>query len=189
MTVMKIKCPQCKAGFTLKAPSLNVLASKQFRCNKCGYTSSFSTIIPNLKSSPGVPLHTHIGMGNPQNLSNGYANKTRLATPSAAIIQLVVEETGRSFPVGPGNYTLGRDSADSMATLKISPDRYMSRVHAMLEVGNSASGQSPVIRLKAIAELNPVYINNIKLEPGKTVELRNGDRLLFGMTHVLVRTA
>lgn len=176
MPTNRIQCPGCQSRFTLKSPSIEALAGKTFRCPKCGSTTPFSRL---LGIQPmAVPLHTNIGR--PGAVPPPPNNKTRVASGAQTLLTLKVDASGKEFPLGIGTYTLGRDSFDSQASLKIAPDKYMSRLQASIEVTPMGS------QLTAINDLNPIMVNGQKIRTGIPVALRNGDKLLLGMTTITV---
>ena len=185
MATAKVQCPGCRSGFTVKTPSIEGIANKTFRCPKCGTTMPFSRVLVGAipMGTGAMPsqqaLHTHIA-GTPGAAPMGPGAKTRVAGGAGTGVTLRIDADGRAFPLGPGTYTLGRDSLDSNATVKIAPDRYMSRMQASLTVGPggvSISGLSPT---------NPILVNGIRIEMGKSVPLKNGDRLQLGITNLTV---
>lgn len=178
MATAKIECPKCHSRFTLNAPSLEAMASKPFLCPKCGFSSSFGQLLGIRARAVSAP-HTHIAGGVPS--ADG---KTHVAS-RGNLVSLVVETTGRIFSLAQGVYTLGRDSSDSRASLRIAPDPYMSRLQAGLEVSPGTAGTK--CRVVGLNATNPVFVNNVRLEPNTGVSLKNGDRLLLGMTKVIVR--
>ncbi len=130
----------------------------------------------------GIPqpggLHTQIGgLG----MAAGHG-KTQVANKPLGI--LTVLDGGKSFRFGQGVFVLGRDSSDSKATIKIARDPYMSRQHAKLSAAN-VGGISTCL-LTCISQSNPIYINGQKINSGTPAPLRNGDRILLGMTTVVL---
>lgn len=188
MAEVKILCPQCGGRFTLRAPDLQAMASKSFRCPKCGFSAPFGQLMANAghaqPTAPSFssPLHTHIG-GAP-NMGGGFSGKTAVHTQSG-LAQLEVMGTGRTFPLSQGVYTLGRDSVDSRASLKIAPDKFMSRLQARLQI-SSVNG-SANCQIIGISATNPVFVNSSRLEPDQVVKLKNGDIILLGMTKVKIK--
>lgn len=183
MASIKIVCPGCRASFVLKAPSIQSVASKNFRCPKCGTTTSFGHIFNVMRQSQ--PFHTNIGGASLK--GRGFNSHTRIAGPPLGKLLLEVKELGRDFQLGYGTYTLGRESEDSRASLKIAPDRYMSRQQAVLEIEPSHVPEVPLlVRISNISPTNPIYVNDKKLDTGMNANLKNGDVLLLGMTKVEV---
>lgn len=180
MQIVKFSCPNCRNSFTLKTPNVEAVMGQLFRCPKCGLSTPFSSFL-RLQKNSAAALHTHIAnqaVGGPVPL------KTRVATGANANghLALVVESTGKRFPLMPGIHILGRDSSDSRATLKLAPDPYMSRQQARLVV-EIRNGQ-PVCQIYALTATNATYVNDQEIEAGQPVTLRVGDKLLIGMTTV-----
>ena len=180
-----IHCPGCGARYNLKAASLESVASQTFRCPKCRYACSLGRMM----GSHGFPkgnMHTHIG-GSAGRTPDEFG-KTRIVGSASGEVVLEVEGTGRNFRLGMGNYILGRDSDDSRASVKIAPDRYMSRQQAVLEIQPSRQpGGKPEARIINNSQTNAIYVNERKLDNGMSIVLNNGDKLLLGMTKVNVR--
>lgn len=189
MPTVAIECPRCHKGFRLQTANPAAMASKIFRCPKCGMQVPFGQILPGMQGvgqtfSPPPALKTNIAQ--PQvtvPLNSG--GKTHVAS-NRDVAQLIIENTGRSFSIAQGSYTLGRASSDSSATLKLAPDPYMSRLHARLDVLGTPNGC--ICILTALSSANYVFVNNTKLLSGQVVKLKNNDRILLGMTNVIFRT-
>ena len=84
-----------------------------------------------------------------------------------------------------GQFTLGRNSSDSTAQIKLTPDAAMSRVHAGMRV-ISQQGQ-PAYQVTSIKTSNPVYINGITIPKGKPYTLKAGDMLQMGETKLIFK--
>ena len=152
------------------------MATAKIECPKCH--SRFTLNAPSLEAMASKPfLCPKCGVPSAD-------GKTHVAS-RGNLVSLVVETTGRTFSLAQGVYTLGRDSSDSRASLRIAPDPYMSRLQAGLEVSPGTSGTK--CRVVGLNATNPVFVNNVRLEPNTGVSLKNGDRLLLGMTKVIVR--
>lgn len=180
MAKTRLTCPRCRATFTLQAPSLEGLANKIFKCPKCGYTTSFGQLLGS-DARPTVPLRTKIGGGAP--LPPGARTVVSAPVISPAVT-LRILPAGRSFTLQQGVYTLGRDSSDSQASVRLAPDPYMSRQQVRLEIMHKPGATS--CRLICLNTTNPVFVNDRQVDPHFGVELRNGDILLMGMTKVQV---
>lgn len=190
MPAVQIECPQCHGRFTLKAPNFQVMASKPFRCPKCGFSAPFGQLMASAgipvqtmrSATPSpAPLHTHIA-GGARPASPG--GKTSIAS-GANLATLTVQDSGRKFNLSQGNYTLGRESSDSRASLQIAPDQYMSRLQAQLQVNRGANGLADCV-VVGVAATNPIFVNNVRIEPGQAARLKNGDIILLGMTKVAI---
>lgn len=187
MKVIKISCPNCHNAFTLKTQNPNALMAKEFKCPKCGFFEPFSMLLGG-KPSDNPALHTHIAGGGFAPSAGFGALKTKVAGQTQACsMSLVVESTGRSFPLKPGTYILGRASSDSKATLKLAPDPYMSRQHARLTVTPN-TGPGMAYELCGLASTNPIFVNNKKIPIGQTIILHPGDKILLGMTTVVLKS-
>lgn len=186
MPVIKFSCIGCNARYSMKAPTLEGLASKPFRCPKCGFTAPFRQIMGKKNPPFSEHLHTHIG-GQPGVLPN-FDQATKISGVASAKLTLEVEGSGKALQIGIGNYTVGRDSYDSQATLKIAPDRYMSRMHAIIQVSPSTGANMNInSMIKNISSSNPIFINGQKINSGQAAPLKNGDCLVLGMTKINVK--
>ena len=176
MQEMPVKCPRCNKRFNLKARNLSAMESRPFRCPVCGYMAPFGNLMhsrnrgPMPPQMPSTPMHPR-------------EDKTRIAV-NPGEVRLTVKSTGRSIPVGQGSHILGRDSADSMANLKIAPDRYISRQHAKLDVLKVEG--SMVCRITPMRATNDIFVNNRRVRAEETELLKNGDQILLGMTTITV---
>lgn len=187
--VYKITCPRCRRTFSLKTSNPASVMSKQFRCPKCGCSAPYSSLMSSAGVQDNPALHTHIvGGGLVQNSMGTFGEKKTRVTGQAMMgmkLSLVVESTGASFPLMPGTYILGRASSDSKATLKLAPDPYMSRQHAKLVV-KITTGPT-LCELSGLTSTNPIFVNGKMLNLGHTVRLSSGDKILLGMTTVILR--
>lgn len=174
MEIYKIICPQCGSRFTLKVPNPNALVNKTFKCPKCGYSSGY----PELLSNATVGHASLPGQNSPMAAPG---NHTQIASPgNQGNLVLTVQTTGMRFALAEGQYTLGRDSADSKASLRLAPDPYMSRLHAGLVV---ARGKA---RITNQSNTSPIGINGQALKFGHSAYLNNGDNLQIGATDIKV---
>lgn len=193
----KFKCPKCNRDISIKAQSREGLMSQIFKCPYCLNEAPFSRILsddkPPQQSVPsaapmaqggfppmsGGPLKTHI-VNSPVGGQVGTPafQKTRMVT--TAPIAIVVESTGRRIPVNVGSYVLGRDSADSGASIKIAPDPYMSRLHARLDVQRADKGL--ICKIQPLKSSNTVLVNSAPVAEGSCKALKPNDKVLLGMT-------
>lgn len=212
MAEIKIRCPKCGRNYALTAPNPAVLVNKQFTCKRCGNTELFGKLFANagiqmgpmpgqqtggdgLDPLQGAVMKTHIG-GMPQGgglhtqiggAAMGMASNHGLTQVASnkAIGTLTVKEGGKTFRFGQGLYVLGRDSSDSSASIKLAGDPYMSRQHAKLSAANA--GGIPTCLLTCVSQANPIYINGQKINNGVPTPLRDGDKILLGMTTVIFK--
>ena len=175
MQQISIKCPRCGKGYNLKARSLQTLESRPFRCPNCDYVAPFGNLMRPSNRGP-MPPQMQFNAGGPR------VNKTRVSVNPGEMRLMI--PGGRSIAVTAGTHIMGRDSRDSDASLKIAPDRYMSRRHARLDVTSIGVGVD--CRITPLASANDVFVNNRRLLPNETEQLRNGDKILLGMTTITV---
>lgn len=83
-------------------------------------------------------------------------------------------------------YNLGRQSSDSKAQIKLTPDISMSRIHAGMRTIQSSQGQV-IYQITSAKNSNPVYVNGNPVPQGKSVNLENGDTLRMGETTLVFR--
>lgn len=179
MEIIKITCPQCQARFTLKAPSMQAVKGKFFKCTKCGCTMPYESLIP--AAVPNSPAGANL---DPQSQypdsAAAFHAPTQIQHPSEGRLLLSIVSTGKTFGLSRGRYTLGRDSADSKASVRLAPDKYMSRLHAGISVGNGSA------RLTNQSNTSPIVVNGRKLEFGRSVEIHPGDNIQIGATKIIV---
>lgn len=190
MATYKIICPRCHRTFSLKTTNPASVMDKQFRCPKCGCSAPYSSLMGGAGVQDNPALHTHIaGGGLSHSIDGGFGGqKTKVAAQAmmgTKRMALVVESTGMSFPLMPGTYILGRASSDSKATLKLAPDPYMSRQHAKLVVG--AMNGKIQCQLCSLASANLIFVNGKKIATGSAIALKSGDKILLGMTTVILK--
>lgn len=194
MAEVTIICPGCKKSFTLKASNLSVLNGKIFTCPRCRLQTPFSRLLPAdrpelhthiASGAPGADLHTHIGgipvgpIGNKTQIANNPGSGNGFAT-------LIVQQPyGRTIPLQPGTHTLGRDSSDSRASVRIAPDPYMSRFHARLDLGMTPGGK--MARISSLNPNNPVLINGKRINSPTGVQINSGDYITLGETQMIIR--
>lgn len=177
MTSAKIQCPGCKNRFTVKTPSIEKLASSNFRCPKCGTSAPFASLLPQTQVTATKHPGTRVApITSLPPVNEGGAPDV---LPFVSVL-LKVQETGKVFPLGQGSYTVGRDSNDGNANIKVAPDVYMSRMQGKVDV--SARG----CFLTSLNDTNPVIINGRKLEVGQPLELKDGDEIYMGTTNIKV---
>lgn len=175
MLSAKIQCPRCHGRFVLKTQSVDKLANKAFKCPKCGQMTPFAQM---LRTVPPVP-HTHIAAASRKAPMPG--GKTLVDLSAKKVISLEVKETGKTFTLGSGTYTLGRDSIDSRASLRIAPDPHISRFQATLDVSPRGC------ILTDLNDTNPIMVNGKPMKAGQTMTLRDGDQLFIGVTNMKVK--
>lgn len=181
MIQAKLICPHCRTPFTLKAASMESLSGKVFKCPKCGVATPFDSMSRRSVSNSAASLRTHIAPG-PGGNGGG---KTQVARPNY-FAMFVSEDTGRQIPLPKGVQILGRESSDSRATVRIAPDPYMSRAQARTELTENPEG-GVICRLVPLKSTNTIFVNDKPIGM-EGVFLRDGDRLLMGMTKLIFNT-
>lgn len=170
MPSFKITCPFCSKQFKLTTENPQSLAGKEFRCKGCNHIISLSQVLHLEEKSvlpPTVGDSTHIV---------GVASKGKVI--------LEILSTGDRIALGEGQYTLGRRSSDSQATVQIAPDPYMSRLHARLAA--KALGGRFIVQVCSVKSGNPVFLNGKVCNAGQPYTLSSGDRMQLGGTQVTV---
>lgn len=85
-----------------------------------------------------------------------------------------------------GFFNLGRRSSDSTASIKLTPDMSMSRVHAGMRTVKTPAGQI-VYQITPAKEKNPVFVNGAAVGKGKAFNLKNGDKIRMGETDIIFK--
>ena len=205
---MIITCPSCGRRFNLeRRPPVT------FRCPKCSFNAPFSTILNERNSAEPNINNTqdgHIEIP----LNEDSANKTKVVSALAdkghtkVVSELanvgktsvipalqpqkkgvfLVSFQGRQYgtiPLPFGNFELGRNSSDSNAKVKLTPDMSMSRIHAGMRT-TKINGQM-VYQITSVKTDNPVFVNNCPIAKGKAYNLKNGDQVRMGDTIMVFR--
>lgn len=84
-----------------------------------------------------------------------------------------------------GIFDVGRNSSDSKAKIKLTPDMSMSRIHAGMRT-TKIKGQV-VYQITSVKDDNPVFVNNSPITKGKAYNLKNGDQVRMGNTIMIFR--
>ena len=94
---------------------------------------------------------------------------------------------GKRYPLAVGRNSVGRRSTSSLADVQIiTTDQFMSRAHTIINVNRKANGNL-LIDLSNDQNKNATLVNQVKLCPGDTVVLHNGDSIVMGRTKMTVR--
>lgn len=181
MVSAKIQCPGCHKNYVVKTESLENLAQGMFKCPKCQLSTPFSRLISTRVAPPQRPIPIpRPNVAGAAKKMPGAVGKTLVSSSAHPIMSLSVKETGKTFSLGAGTYTLGRDSNDSRASLRVAPDVHMSRLQATLQVSPHACVITP------LAAVNPIMINGRPVSNGEPVRLKNGDKIFMGVTNLTV---
>ena len=192
---IKVKCPAC--GKVLILPDNPGIETKTFTCPVC----KEKHVVGNCKRvvdqhTPKAPAGEETQYGPSFSRTNGGeetqyvgSNKnsggeeTRIFIAQQPKVGALIDNFGRAYQLKIGINTIGRKANSSTASLQIdTPDRSMSRSHAIVEVRN-AGGQVVHI-LKNDANKNPSYLNGTILGPSDQLVLNNGNRIKLGNTEL-----
>lgn len=165
-TVIYIKCPKCGKVLGLKnQPGIERLFVP---CPACGTRSPFASCERVVKKQ--VDKATEL----PSSLK---ADK----------VFLVDSATGSSYELPLGSNSVGRAHATSTAKVQITTtDRGMSRVHSVINVVKTSSGNLRCFISNANNK-NATYVNGEKLEDGDEIVLHDGDVLKMSVSEFKVK--
>lgn len=192
---MIIKCPGCGRRFNLERRP-----PATFHCPKCAFTAPFSSILNESNSSDAsistqseqISLNTNEGYNKTKVVSElAHAGHTSVVPtlqqqPQKAAFSVTFQ--GHPYAIIPlcfGNYELGRNSSDSKAKVKLTPDMKMSRIHAGMRTVKM-EGQI-VYQITTVRSDNPVYVNGNPIAKGKAYNLKHGDEVRMGDTIMIFR--
>lgn len=191
---MIITCPGCYRQFRLEKK-----APQTFHCPKCELTVPFSVILNEQKRATHPNNKTKDGTITPQpaadktkvveGLVGGAKTSVVPSLQQRSKATLHITFQGRQYgaiPLPLGCYDLGRNSSDSKARIKLTPDMSMSRIHAGMRT-TKINGQL-TYQITSVRNENPVYVNNKPIPKGAACNLRNGDKLRMGNTSLTFRT-
>ena len=110
-----------------------------------------------------------------------------LQLPKKAYFDMVFQgmPAGSVMLPASGQATVGRNSSDSNAQLKLTPDIAMSRIHAAIRV--TQNGPQRTYQITSAKNENPVYVNSKPIKQGQAVTLQPGDKLQMGYTLLTFR--
>lgn len=165
--IIPIKCPYCHVGMKIDPARIpdNLIT---FRCPKCKL---------------------------PIKLSNLAQYRTDQADENTVLLSRPIRRISGTLTILPSNLTpdqsfklhegvniIGRKSQSSKASIGIiTGDKQMSREHIKIEmVENSQGGYNAL--LSDDKNKNKTLFNNIQLEKGEIIVLKNGDEIVIGET-------
>lgn len=175
---LKIKCPMC--GAVLMVRKMPNMESKIVPCPVCKQKNKFTAFKP--YTPKGEEEHTNYGYGSqedPTTYTNPNTDDTEIGkTPNYTLGQLQVVGSAQTFQLKIGKNLIGRKASQSHADFQIplSPEkRRMSREHIAIEVQKvKGMGYIHTISL-AKKEVNTTYVNDVRLEYGDKIVLKNKD--------------
>jgi len=170
-----ITCPICRKQYKLTLKDPASVAKESFLCKNCKYNAPFGAILTDLSVA--------------QPVSDGSNNRTKVkgdasvcSSPPTKVVagHLTAISTGERIDIPFGTNTLGRNSSDSNATVKLTRDKFMSRVHARIVV-QRVEGRI-VAQVTSLKADNPVVLNGKIMPANKPFTLKQGDRLQMGQS-------
>lgn len=189
MKRITMKCPGTCGKTYAVTISDEQFETQSWKCPNCGYTAPFKVIhqwknpMPIPPEPPIPPVGEDNGDAAPRTKRyDPNANKTQVAH------QMVWQVAGGgariTIPLRPGRYIVGRKSSDSPANIKVAPDIYMSREHAILIV--EPQGTKMTAKIAPKKPKNALYVNKRMLNINECVTLNTGDIIVMGNTTVQV---
>lgn len=197
MKVLVIKCPTCQRKFKITCAAIEDLQDEAFKCPRCHYIAPFPVVFQwnqyaqSTSDQPTVPPPppTKIVQKGPKTKlatqidTQGQQASNEQASPPVHKAYLTLPSLKRRILLKDGNFIVGRDSIDSRASIRLAPDRYMSREHARLLV--TSNGGAVACHITSFKDNNPVYVNGQAVPIGMMVKLNTGDQIKLGNTLVL----
>lgn len=175
-----VTCPICKKKYKLTTEHPDTLPEQEFRCPKCFYRSPMHKVIPSLPAPK--PQKTTVAPP-PQQTATPVKTKRWTDTQKPRFF-LNIQGAGVRIPVNEGLYTIGRRSPDSTANIQLTPDPYMSRVHA--KIASKVINGKLVVQVCSLKENNPILINGQVCPVGQARNLKPNDCIQLGTTKVVV---
>ena len=183
---MIITCPNCgcKYNLTRKPPVT-------FHCRKCSFTIPFNILLNEANKNTSMESTSSSEMGN---VTNSSVPQSPIGSASTIVEKktkgiLQITFNGKNFGtinLPHGNFfNLGRLSLDGTATIKLTPDIAMSRIHAGMRTV-MINGEL-VYQINSAKENNPVFVNGKPIAKGKAFNLKSGDTLKMGDTTMVFR--
>ena len=188
MKVVTMTCPgTCGKRYKITISDKD-LASSTWTCPNCGYSAPFSVIAQMGHKPDNMPPISNKDKTVINN--DGTGNHTTPASPRTqfATAKWELKIIGTNFtiplPVESGKYVMGRNSGDSTATIKVAPDRTISREHAMLYIKNQ--GGNFTFHIMGLKDNNPILINNQILPARRIVMLQENATIKMGKVSLML---
>lgn len=161
METIDIKCPKC--GKVLRLQHLPGIENKIVPCPVCGARTPFLQCVKVQSVKP--------------------VDDTELPSSlKKSKVFLVDRLNNRSYELPLGRNSVGRAHETSTANVQINTaDKGMSRVHSVIEVISTASGNIRCIISNA-KNKNATYVNGEKLEDGDELYLEDGDTVKMSVS-------
>lgn len=161
MQAKTIKCPQCGSWLNVKNPRNEPI--KQINCPQCGVLLQLR--FHELNSQQSSP-NTQVPMSDAQCVPIFKLNEKR-------------------YELKLGKNIVGRKATTSEATVQIdTPDRMMSRQHAVVTVSRTAKG-SLHTEISNYQNKNATLVDGVPLLPDDRIRLMNQNVITMGETNLL----
>ena len=183
MTEIIVNCPGCNRKFKIKGTEAS-FTTQNFTCPRCGYSAPFNVVFEWAKITSGNICGTSPQKVNVINKPASNSIKTTVANQCRGVPAIYTTDKHLIRQLKPGTFVLGRQSSDSQSDIRIAPDPYMSRSHALLTVVPRIDGNGMTCSIKAIKRESPVIVNNTPLRYGDIVILQSGDNITLGKTTI-----
>lgn len=183
-----VRCPYCKAVLTVKN-SKNVEV-KTISCPKCGELLKVSF----RKRKEPVEAPTYIPQ-KPKGVNNRETQEGFNNSPYATKIRVPQREktnprllcNGQIYELESGENIIGRQSADSFATIQINTnDLYMSRQHIRIIMNSQKNGIEKFV-LGNYKNMNKTMVNGQMVEKDDLIRLSDGDVISIGHTEIVFK--
>jgi pSer/pThr/pTyr-binding forkhead associated (FHA) protein len=101
---------------------------------------------------------------------------------SGFVISFDIDALGRFWPLYQGRNTVGREGAVQGLDVPIAHPTTSSR-HAVV----LAAARPGRLKIEDSGSTNGTFVNDARLAPGQRIELRDGDRIRFGLFSAMVK--
>lgn len=163
--MISIKCPHCQVSLNVNEGKIP-LGLASFKCPNCKKSIPVSLISAQRNADEAETVIVHSGVRHPGRLT---------VKPDANTAE-------QYFPLGEGEYVIGRKSPSSGANIKIeTADRSMSREHIRIEVRKDGHGGYKHYLSDNNSKNHTLYNSNY-LETGEKVVLNDNDEIMIGHT-------
>lgn len=185
------KCPKCKFSTSFSNVTQNIADLNGIKQNITNSDDNLTDSMNDKGLNENPDLRTLVvpGLGGSRVTADSGADglKTHvvpgLQRPSSSSAKLLMNYKGRKAGVvvlpKSGMFELGRNSSDGTARVKLTPDIFMSRIHAAMRVNVLPDG-SRQYQITSVKEDNPVYVNDMAIAKGRACTLKKGDRIRMG---------
>lgn len=209
MKRITMKCPgACGKTYTVTVTD-EQFETQSWVCPKCKFTAPFKVIHqwntmtnsllagtlgeaqPQPPAPPVPPATSRVGNGQETAVAEGPSTKVFVPNESdkTKVAHQMVWQVANggariAIPLKPGKLIVGRNSTDSPAQIKVAPDIYMSRQHAVLTI--MQQGVKMIASIAPNKPNNPVYVNQRMLRMNESAVLNANDTIIMGKTKITV---